>query len=84
MQERASEGAGEPGYFLGRFPAYAVRTVRGPGEILERLLAKGAEPFGTSLWWHAYARGSRRCQRVEEQQRRHSQRYRTVGPPKAL
>jgi len=45
MQERASEGSGEPGYFLGRFPAYAVCTVHGPGEILERLLAKGAELF---------------------------------------
>lgn len=39
--------SGEPGYFLGRFPAYAVRTVHGPGEILERLLAKGAE----LLWY---------------------------------
>jgi hypothetical protein len=68
MQARQTEMAsGEPGYFLGRCPAYAARTDHGPGEILERLLAKGAEPAGTSLWWHAYARENRRCQRVEGQ-----------------
>lgn len=62
MQERASEGSGEPGYFLGRFPAYAVCTVHGPGEILERLLAKGAELFryvtSVSGGTHTHARSA--------------------------